>query len=396
MRHIELHVIQSFPVTCLNRDDLNVPKTAVFGGFRRARVSSQSWKRPIREYAKKESSEEVAALFSGERTRRLVWRLAGKLGEEGLDEKQARHAAEALAGRIIMLDAGKTDYDGFTKVKTLAYLSDGEFTAIAASAMANDELIEKAQACVEAENGLDGAGADEKKRAQKNMDEARKTLESLCSKQKLAKAINSVKLKDAADIAIFGRFVAGDKSLVVEAASLFGHALSTHKVDNEIDFFAAVDDNQNAQDSGAGITGVLDFNSAVYYRYAALNLDMLADEDHLGDLSPEQRKAVVRAFVESVLKAVPTARRSSMNGHVLPACVLGLVKEKGQPVQLVNAFEKPVCPADGKSLLENSVEAMLAHHQSLKETWGIETAAEVILPDENFETLLDTLSAHVV
>ena len=46
--------------------------------------------------------------------------------------------------------------------------------------------------------------------------------------------------KDAADIALFGRMVANDHSLTVEAASMFSHALSTHKVDNEIDFFSAV------------------------------------------------------------------------------------------------------------------------------------------------------------
>ena len=90
--------------------------------------------------------------------------------------------------------------------------------------------------------------------------------------------------KDAADIALFGRMVANDHSLTVEAASMFSHALSTHKVDNEIDFFAAVDDLQPKEESGAGMTSTLEFNSATYYRFAAVNLDMLADKDHLGAL----------------------------------------------------------------------------------------------------------------
>ena len=85
-------------------------------------------------------------------------------------------------------------------------------------------------------------------------------------------------LKDAADISIFGRMVANDHSLTVEAASMFSHALSTHKVDNEIDFFSAVDDLQTKDESGAGITSTLEFNSATYYRFAALNLDMLAND----------------------------------------------------------------------------------------------------------------------
>ena len=45
---IEFHILQSFPVTCLNRDDVGSPKTAMIGGTMRARVSSQCWKRAVR------------------------------------------------------------------------------------------------------------------------------------------------------------------------------------------------------------------------------------------------------------------------------------------------------------------------------------------------------------
>ena len=51
MKLIELHILQSFPVSCLNRDDVGAPKTAVFGGVNRARISSQCLKRAIREHA---------------------------------------------------------------------------------------------------------------------------------------------------------------------------------------------------------------------------------------------------------------------------------------------------------------------------------------------------------
>ena len=75
MRHLELHIIQSVPVACLNRDDLNSPKTAIFGGVQRARVSSQSWKRAIREMAKEIAKSENSNLFNGDRTRRMVYAL---------------------------------------------------------------------------------------------------------------------------------------------------------------------------------------------------------------------------------------------------------------------------------------------------------------------------------
>ena len=55
MRHLELHILQSVPVACLNRDDFGSPKTALFGNVQRARVSSQCWKRAVRELMQEEA-----------------------------------------------------------------------------------------------------------------------------------------------------------------------------------------------------------------------------------------------------------------------------------------------------------------------------------------------------
>jgi hypothetical protein len=79
-----------------------------------------------------------------------------------------------------------------------------------------------------------------------------------------------------------------------------------------------------------------------------VNLGLLADDHHLAGLSPEQRKAAMDAFIRAVLTAVPGARKNSMNAHTFPSFVLGVVKEKGQPVQLVNAFEEPLSNWDSK------------------------------------------------
>src|SRR5664280_3321628 len=108
-------------------------------------------------------------------------------------------------------------------------------------------------------------------------------------------------------------------SLTIEGAGLFSHALSTHKADNDIDFFSAVDDLQSKDEAGAGITGTLEFTSATYYRYIALNLGMLSDDAHLRALSPGERKKVVEAFLHAALFAVPNARKNSMNANTLPS-----------------------------------------------------------------------------
>jgi CRISPR system Cascade subunit CasC len=182
---------------------------------------------------------------------------------------------------------------------------------------------------------------------------------------KKAFAVNSLS-NDAADIALFGRMVANDHSLAVEATSMFSHALSTHKTDNEIDFFAAVDDLQPKEEAGAGMTGTLEFNSATYYRFAALNLNMLADGDHLESMSKEERHEVVRTFLEATIKAIPGARKNTMNGNTLPVYVLGIVREKGHPIQLVNAFESPVRPSK-EGFAVKSIQLMNSEYFDLKE-----------------------------
>ena len=126
MKHLELHIIQSVPVACLNRDDLNSPKTAIFGGVQRARVSSQSWKRAIREMAK----EKDPAMFKGNRSRRMVFELATRLESKDITKDIAVIIAEQVASIVETLDS-KTDAAGFKKIKTLMFFSDAEYDAVA-------------------------------------------------------------------------------------------------------------------------------------------------------------------------------------------------------------------------------------------------------------------------
>jgi len=345
MKHLELHIIQSVPVACLNRDDLNSPKTAVFGGVQRARVSSQSWKRAIREMAKEIAPEQ----FKGERTRLMFEPLVKAMVAAGLSSTDADDGAKKIIDALVKLDSKSTDK---VKSTTLYFMSPLELETLA------------------------------------------KTYAESKDVKKALKAVDAKALKDAADISIFGRMVANDHSLTVEAASMFSHALSTHKVDNEIDFFAAVDDLQPKEDSGAGMTSTLEFNSATYYRFAALNFDMLADAEHLGSLSREERRNVVRTFVESTIKAIPSARKNTMNGNTLPVYVLGVVREKGHPVQLVNAFENPVRPSQGYAV--KSVELLKAEYAKLAETWGIEAVFAQAIPEVGMNAFLDGMVAHVI
>ncbi len=345
MKHLELHIIQSVPVACLNRDDLNSPKTAVFGGVQRARVSSQSWKRAIREMAKEIAPDR----FKGERTRLMFEPLKCTMIAAGIAEKDAVETAKKVVDELVKLDAKSKDK---VKSTTMYFMSPLELETIAKTYVETKDI------------------------------------------KKALKAIDARSLKDAADIALFGRMVANDPFLKIEAASMFSHALSTHKVDNEIDFFSAVDDLQPKEESGAGMTGTLEFNSATYYRFAALNLDMLADNEHLGSLNSEERQNVIRTFIESTIKAIPSARKNTMNGNTLPAYVLGVVREKGHPIQLVNAFETPLKSTQG--FTEESVKLLKDEYAKLKATWGVEAVFEQAIPEVGFKAFIDGMVAHVI
>lgn len=356
MKLIELHVLQSFPVTCLNRDDLGSPKSALFGGANRARISSQCLKRAIRLAAK-----DLSTSFAGNRTRRAAEDLAQELVKLGWPQKDAQTAAETTCHSFLSGKPPKKKGKGKDgeveeapeanrQTSTLLYFSPGQIRAIA------DAIVQ-----------------------------ARKEKPETIDFQSVAAKAAKGAMLDAADIAIFGRMVANENTLTLEGAGLFSHALSTHKADSEIDFWTAVDDcKQPGDDAGAANMGPLEFSSACYYRYVGLNLDLLRQPCHLGSLSTQELKQVVDAFLRAAMLAVPSARKNSMNGATLPAYVLGLVKEQGQPVQLINAFEMPVASRNG--LVTQSVEALKAHHEQLKKTWNLATKAEVAIPDVDLNT----------
>lgn len=335
MKLIELHILQSFPVSCLNRDDVGSPKSAVFGGVTRARLSSQSLKRAVRLLARSESPD-----FQGIRSRFLLEPFTKALLAAGLDEAAAAEKAKIICEAFSKVDAKKPD-----QVTTAVYLSPGEIQQIAAAVAAVEDP---------------------------------------------KKAIKKVDRLDAADIALFGRMVANDATLNVEGAAMFSHALSTHAASNEIDFFSSVDDLKgDSEDAGAGMIGTLEFNSATYYRYTAINLTQFACEKNLGKLTPDQRRSILKDFIRATLIAVPGARQNSMNAATLPFEVLGIRKDKGQPLQLTNAFESPV-KANGKGLQATSLAAMKEHLESLEKTWG-PLGNKIWLTEAGLDSFLDQL-----
>jgi len=330
----------------------------------------------------------------------IIEPLKNKLEVLELGESEALFAAKKIAEVIGKLDADAEKKTGTLRVKTVHYTSVGELQAIA------EKFIEEFRKL------------DDKQSFQKYCDlSAKETLESAEKKEltalggkynpiikKSVKAVGMAVLKDAADLSLFGRMVANDHSLTIEGAAMFNHPISTHKVDNELDFFAAVDDWQKEGESGAGMTGTLEFNSSVYYRFAALNLSMLADKEHLASMTLDERKEVVSTFIQATLEAVPgmtksnSGRKNSMNGYTRPAYVLGIIRDKGHPVQLINAFEQPVWTGSGKGVIDSSINALKKEEEQLNKTWKLDKhqiARATIPEDKDIDGFIAELVNHV-
>ncbi|MBQ7143605.1 MAG: type I-E CRISPR-associated protein Cas7/Cse4/CasC [Oscillospiraceae bacterium] len=288
--YVDIHVLQTVPPSCVNRDDTGSPKTAVYGGVTRARVSSQAWKRAVRlEFRNLFAPEQL-----GTRTKRIVGEVAAEIERleplllPGMAEEKAQAALES---------AGLSIKDAEKGTDALFFLSSAQAKALA-------ELTVQ-------EDGLSGKAKKEAYQA-------------------------ALKAAPSIDMALFGRMVAADPSLNYDAAAQVAHSISTHAVQNEFDYFTAVDDRAPEDNAGAGHIGTTEFNSATLYRYATVNVQELA-----GLLGAEDAVEAVKGFVRAFCSSMPTGKQNSFANRTTPDLVYVTVRGD-QPVNLAGAFEKPV------------------------------------------------------
>jgi CRISPR system Cascade subunit CasC len=173
--------------------------------------------------------------------------------------------------------------------------------------------------------------------------------------------------RKAVDVALFGRMLADLPEVNRDAACQVAHAISTHKVDREFDYFTAVDDMGEADETGAGMIGQVEFNSATYYRYAVIDAGKLL-ENLQGDR--ELTLAAIEAFTKAIARAIPSGKQNSFAAHNPPSFV-GVALRQGSPFNLANAFEKPVWAKADRELTAMSVERLAAHDSQVTAFYGI-------------------------
>lgn len=351
MNLVEVHIIQNLAPNNLNRDDTGSPKDAIFGGVRRARLSSQSQKRAVRQYFRRFmpgfSDNELAL-----RTKRLIDQLVRLLESHEHPQEEVKGVIKAaLRGLGLGMAADKPDLTEY-----LLFLGQREIQNLARAIQEHwDVLAEVAQA--EESEAAEGRTRKERKRAARAAvpDEVKKDLEAVLDGGK------------AVDLALFGRMLADQPKWSVDAAVQVAHAISTHRVDREFDFYTAVDDINPEEETGAGMMGDVEFCSACMYRYANLNLDQL--RENLQDDRDLAAKAV-EAFLRGFILTLPSGKQNSFAAHNPPGFVALLVRDPGMPRSLAGAFEKPIRPRDGKSLSGLSTEALLTTWEVFDRAYG--------------------------
>lgn len=193
-----------------------------------------------------------------------------------------------------------------------------------------------------------------------------------------AKTVKKIfKEEHAVDIALFGRMVADDTDLNVDAACQVAHAISTHAAENEYDFFTAVDDDKSRseeEDAGAGMMGTVEFSSATMYRYATVNLDMLVE--NLGDDDAALR--ALEVFIKGFCLSMPTGKQNTFANRTLPEAIVVSVRDD-QPVSLVGAFEKPIRTNEADGYLTRSVEALAEHARAIEDNYGLRPLAGFVV-----------------
>lgn len=347
---VELHILQNFAPSNLNRDDTNSPKECQFGGYRRARISSQCIKRAIRTSPVFEREVESKG---GIRTKKLIPELVKRLkgGEDG--------ALTATISKVFDEGGISSDADGRTDL--IFFMDEAAIADIVDVLKVN----------------LSGLEKDDK-----------------ASKDRIISALADIlasKVK-VPDIALFGRMLAiksdkplGKKNLNVDAAGQVAHAISTHKVGVEFDFYTAVDDLQPKGETGAGMMGDIEFNSACYYRYANINLEQL--KSNLGG-GGELVGKTIEAFIRAAVAAVPTGKQTSFAAQNPPDFVLAVVRDSGV-WSLANAFSRPV--RDSGDLMTDSIGALVNYWGRLNKAYppgsSLKAKPAVCLTDNDLDGL---------
>lgn len=336
---IDIHALQTVPPSLINRDDTGAPKSAIFGGVPRQRVSSQSWKRAIRRYFE----DNFDAQQIGNRSKRLPEKIALRLIDAGLERDEAIKRVEDLfkaAGIKTAIDKPKKKDDSddkpspYPRTGYLLFLSQQQIDR------AVEELLSR-----EGEKPSKGD----------------------------AKAI--LDTDHSVDMAMFGRMVADDAAYNVDASVQVAHAIGIHGSTPDFDYFTAVDDlAEEGEETGAGMIGTVQMMSSTMYRYATINFDGLKKNLDSADAA----SLAVEHFIEAFVSSMPTGKINTFANQTLPELVYVAVRDT-RPVSFVNAFEVPVEAEQGASRRKVAADRLAQEARDVESVYGFKPLAAYVM-----------------
>lgn len=337
---IQIHAIHSVPPSCINRDDVGAVKNATYGGVRRHRVSSQAWKRAMRTYAADAGLAETAT-----RTLHLPDMIADRV-----TNNYDRDEAVEVANKVVNTAGFKTKKakgeDARYVTESLTFISPREV-----------EVLADITGHV-----LEGNDMPKKKQIKDELAAVRVT----------------------PDVALFGRMVASDKGLNIDACAQVAHALSTHEAHAEVDFYTAVDDLTTDSEGGSGFLGTQEMVSSTLLRYASVDVDRLR-----ATLGKDAAHEALAAFVEAFVKSMPTGKSNSFANTTLPDYVL--IEVVDAPVNYIGAFESPV--RSRGDLVGSSIESLEDYRERLSNVYGLAGDSVVMNTCDKDSSTLGELSA---
>ncbi|MGE5583587.1 MAG: type I-E CRISPR-associated protein Cas7/Cse4/CasC [Bacillota bacterium] len=396
---IEIHMLQNHAPSNLNRDDSGSPKDCIFGGIRRSRISSQCLKRSIRKSVLFGNNEELKNYF-GEKTRSLPSLIReylksnpGEMAQElidqigraltnitkkaGKDKNDSDDSDDHEENEGIQNNAGPEETEQLLTPQ-MVFFTHGEIRAIGEqlkNAYQEDkDLFKLVISFLDPQSKLKNTEAEK----------AKKKLPWLFNFIK--KAFNPMTV----DVALFGRMTTSNAFLDVQAAMQVAHAISTHKMDHEFDYFTAIGDLTKDQESiGAEMIGDTEFNSACYYKY--FSLDYNGFINNLAGPIPEekadqsewdayrQRKTeacrvaalAVPAFLKAAIFTTPSGKQNSFAAHQLPEAILIEIRPQNIPVSYANAFVKPAKAHGEVDLVEDSLQKFVNHVDLLTKKYSL-------------------------
>ncbi|CCE25372.1 type I-E CRISPR-associated protein Cas7/Cse4/CasC [Methylotuvimicrobium alcaliphilum] len=373
---VNYHILISHNSSCLNRDDMGMQKTAVFGGTRRVRISSQSLKREMRKPRLQEHSNNYWQQNLGEpsiRTRDLS-KLNEKFIEELSDEFEPAFVSEAIDRfvKTAKATAGEADASDNGDDPAEKGAAKKASKKIAVAPWVSNEIREICRVIKAVKN--EGLSADEMKKIE-DTKKKKENLEDLIEKainkkiekqlKEKAEAINNA-LASAVDIALFGRMTTDGLMSKVDGAMAVAHAITTHTVDGDIDWFTAVDDLiQDSGETGSGHLDTQEFSAGVFYRYASLNLSLL--QKNLG-VDRARALEIAKHFLHLLATTIPSAKQNSFAAFNLTdfACV----SLSDMPISLANAFEEPVARGQKGGFRKPSIDAFCEYKQKTDDIYG--------------------------